>query len=176
MSGVPPVIDAFTQETQHTQSVVVARLTSEGITAAAAARLVQEAGETEVLKQVEALPFRKVRDRAAALVSSIRDRWEVPADCVKHREVQRRVVEKAEKQQQASVVASYRDKCRAELLSRFSALPVAQREALEARAVALYRQEQPAAARLMLGRSLGASVVQGYVLRLLAENGEVAHV
>jgi hypothetical protein len=173
MSGVLPVRNAHTQETQHTQSDVVASLASHGITVAAARRLVQEAGEEEVLKQLEALPFRNCRDRAAVLAQSIRDRWEVPAAYLKHKQQQRRVVEKQQKQQQAAVLASYREKCREQLLNRFSVLPMGQKQALEAQAVALYRQEQPVAARLMLGRSVGAAVVQEYILRLLARE-EVA--
>jgi G:T/U-mismatch repair DNA glycosylase len=133
--------------------------------------LVEQAGEEEAMKQVQALPFRSCRDRAAVLVKSIRERWDAPSECLKQQEQQQRAAVHAEKQRQSAIVASYRAKCRGELLSRLSGLPAAQKLALEARAVALYRHEQPAAARLMLGRSVGASVVQDYMLRLFAEEG-----
>lgn len=164
--------DALTQETSTgSSSGVVASLIREGVTAAAAAQLVADQGEAEVREQLEALPHRKARDRAAVLVQSIRQRWAVPSALEAYRQAQRRQQEQQARSRAVAVVAADRAQRQAEELRRLSGLSAGEREALEARALALWQQEQPAAARLMAGRSGSAAVVQGYMLRLLAGGG-----
>lgn len=190
MSGVlSSNTDALTQETStHTGPglvtiakteqegrSVVASLIAEGVTPPVAARLVLESGSEVAREQVEALPFRKPRDRAAVLVQSIRQRWAVPVALEASRETRRQEAKRAERARVVAVAAADREKGRQDLLARLSGLSTAQREALEARALAMWQEEQPAAARLMAGRSMAGAVVQGYVLRLIsAEGGEVA--
>ena len=156
-------------KTEQEGGSVVASLIAEGVTPPVAARLVLESGEEVAREQVEALPFRKPRDRAAVLVQSIRQRWAVPVALEAFREARRQEAQRAERARVVAVAAAEREKGRQELLARLSGLSTAQREALEAHALALWQEEQPAAARLMAGRSMAGAVVQSYVLRLLGD-------
>jgi hypothetical protein len=173
VSGVLPVIDAYTQDTTTTQiaSGVVAELVKIGVTLGVAVQLLNEAGEAELQKQVQALPFRKVQDKAAALVQSIRQRWEVPAAYQKQQQQQQAASQRAFKAVAAAQVASYQENLRAERLARLSGLPVGIYDALQQQAVALWKQEQPAAARIMAGKVAAGPIVQAYMLRLLEVQG-----
>lgn len=139
---------------------VAGELVAVGVSASTACALVAEYGEEVCKVQLASLPLRKAVDRSAVLVASIRQSWAIPEQ----------VKESAQKAQNALVRAiesSEREKHRASLLERFSGLPARAQEAIEQRARSLWHLEQPQAARIMAGKAASASVVRGYVLRIL---------
>lgn len=174
VSGVLSLeVDALTQETTTDTTGVVASLIEQGVTHQVAEDLLRSHSEDEVREQVESLPFRKSRDRAAVLVASIRQRWSPPAALGAFRQAQCRADRQASKARAAAVVSAERANRQQDLLRRLSGLSAGERESLEARALALWQQEQPAAARLMAGRSMAGAIVQGYALRLISEGNSV---
>lgn len=131
--GLP--VDAHTQETQQTQAApVVASLAQEGITETTAAQLVAEAGPEEARKQLEALPYRKAKDRAAVLVASIRGRWDVPRAFVEALERKQREAQDAQRRALAAALDQKRAEQRAQVETALSGLSEAAYAALEARA------------------------------------------
>lgn len=151
-----------------------AELVALGVAPGAAVALVAEAGEGECLKQIHCLPYRKAADSSAVLVASIRGRWSVPASMARENDRRATAARRAAADEARLVRARAAAASRSELLERVKALPGAVRESLEARALALWESESPAAAKLMAGRVGGAAVVQQYVLRLF-ESGEVGY-
>ena len=154
---------------------LVRALCDAGVTAWTATLLLRERGETECREQLAALPHRKAEDPAAVLVASIRNRWAMPGALVREREKQRREADRAAKSRARAIVEQHQQQARAALLDRLNALPRSLYASLEARAVSLWHQEQPAAARLMAGRPGGAAVVHGYMVRILETEGGAVH-
>ena len=154
---------------------LVRALCDAGVTAWTATLLLRERGETECREQLAALPHRKAKDPAAVLVASIRDRWAMPGALVREREKQRREADRAARGRARAIVEQHQQQARAALLDRLTALPGALYASLEARAVSLWHQEQPAAARLMAGRPGGVAVVHGYMVRILEAEGGGVH-
>jgi hypothetical protein len=85
----------------------------------------------------------------------------------KQQQKERKQAAEARQKTVQAILDADRAKRAAEQSARLSGLTTGQKQALEARAVALYQQEQPGAARVMLGKQAGASVVNVYMLRLL---------
>ncbi len=149
-------------------SPVVNRLLALGVSPQIAPQLVRTHGEAVVLAQLDALPHRNARNRAATLVASVLNRWQLPAGCV---DAQRRVREQGQKTAYKALQAAHRaevDRKRQIAQERLSALPEAEKTALEQRAREALKRERPAAARLMLGTRGGAAWVQA---RMLADLG-----
>jgi DNA-binding PadR family transcriptional regulator len=145
-------------------SPVVNRLLALGVSPQIAPQLVRTHGEAVVLAQLDALPHRNARNRAATLVASVLHRWQLPAGCV---DAQRRVREQGQKTAYKALQAAHRaevDRKRQIALERLSALPEAEKTALEQRAREALKRERPAAARLMLGTRGGAAWVQARML------------
>ena len=178
MSGVLPVRDAYTQNATTQPDAarglpasaagVVVSLVDAGVSPEVASTLVRDFGERECSEQVAALPYRRAREGAAVLVASIRGRWAVPMALVREREKAQRAAERAAKIRAAAVVQAQREKARATAENAFLGLSGAERDSLRLRAVAAWQTEQPAAARMMLGRPAGELVVKAFMLRLLA--------
>jgi hypothetical protein len=139
---------------------IIADLAAAGVSVSTARRLIDSYGEGVCRLQLQALPYRKAVDRSAVLVASIRGSWAIP-------EQVRKCAQKAQKAAVRRSVVESEDKHRSALMERLSALPTAVREALEHRALSLWKQEQPAAARIMGDRPSAASVIRSYTLRLL---------
>jgi hypothetical protein len=149
-------------------SAVVNRLLGLGVSPVIAAQLVRTHGEALVLAQVEALPHRNARNKAATLVASVLHRWQLPAGCV---EAQRRARDQEQKTAYKALQAAHRaevDRKRQIAQERLHGLPEAEKTALEQQAREALKQELPAAARLMLGTRAGAAWVQA---RMLADLG-----
>ena len=64
---------------KQTGDPVVASLTAAGITESVAAKLVLEHGPGHCQTQLDWLPYRKARNKAAVLVKAIQERWAAPA-------------------------------------------------------------------------------------------------
>jgi hypothetical protein len=167
-TGAQPV---GSSEKAEQPSAVVNRLTALGVSSPIAAQLVRTHGEAAVLAQLEALPFRKPRNQAAALVASVLNRWQLPSACS---EAQRGAQDRARKSSAMALEAAARAseaQRRAEARKRLDALPEGERRALEQRVRAALASELPAAARLMLPSRAGAAWVQARMLADL-EGGE----
>jgi hypothetical protein len=168
-SGVQPV---GSSEQAEQPSAVLNRLLGLGVSPVIAAQLVRTHGEVLVLAQIEALPHRNARNKAATLVASVLHRWQLPAGCV---EAQRRARDQEQKTAQKALQAAQKveaDRKRQIALERVNVLPEAEKAALEQQAREALKRELPAAARLMLGTRAGAAWVQA---RMLADLGrEVA--
>lgn len=143
-------------------------LIQRGVSPFMAVHLVSVHGSEVVREQLEALPYRKVIDRAAALVASIRGRWSLPGALVARREEQRQRAERAAKRALAAAQAREAAERREEGLKRLSGLSEAESAALEAAAREALTRELPAAARLMLPTAAGAAMVRA---RMLAQLG-----
>ena len=154
---------------------LVQALCNAGVTASIAALLVRERGERECREQLATLSYRKANDPSAVLVAAIRDRWAMPGALVREREKQRREADRAARVQARAIVQKHQEQARAAVLDRLTALPGALYASLEARAVSLWHQEQPAAARIMQGRCGASAVVHGYMLRILEGEGGGVH-
>ncbi|WP_337173512.1 helix-turn-helix domain-containing protein [Paludisphaera sp.] len=61
-------------------SSTVEQLVGSGVTRSVAEALASKFGDDQVSRQIEALPHRKPKDRAATLVSSIREDWALPEE------------------------------------------------------------------------------------------------
>jgi hypothetical protein len=149
-------------------SAVVNRLLALGVSPLIAPQLVRTHGEAVVVAQLDALPHRNARNRAATLVASVLNRWQLPAGCV---DAQRRAREQGQKTAYKALQAAHRaevDRKRQIALERLHGLPEAEKTALEQRAREALKCELPAAARLMLGTRAGAAWVQA---RMLADLG-----
>lgn len=114
--------------------VVAKMLTAEGVSATVAATIATEANEADVREQVAALPHRKPRDRAAVLVASVRERWELPATY--RAEQRKREIEaaRARERDRDDVLAIALEKTRSQALKRLDSMPRNERVELEARA------------------------------------------
>lgn len=150
---------------------LLGELCAVGVAPAVARSLVAVHGVEVCRKQVQALPLRKAKDKAALLVAAIAGRWTIPATRNEQAEKQQKQAAQARQKAAQAILEQDRAKRAAQDTARLAGLSTGQREALEARAVALYRQEQPGAAAVMLGKRCGAVVVQGYMLRLLDAGG-----
>ena len=64
---------------KQTGDPVVASLTASGVTESVAAKLVLEHGPGHCQTQLDWLPYRKARNKAAVLVKAIQERWAAPA-------------------------------------------------------------------------------------------------
>ena len=157
------------------ESPVFLALCDAGVTASTAVQLLTERGERECLEQLESLPYRKPKEAAAVLVASIRGRWAMPGALVREREKQRREADRRARVQARAIVQKHQRQVQAASLDRLSALPGTLYASLEARAVSLWHQEQPAAARIMQGRCGASAVVHGYMLRILEGEGGGVH-
>ncbi len=144
ISGV--VFRGLTSKTQHTQdattcttqesepSASVVALIQEGVFPPVAAQLLVEYGEEAVIEQVEALPHRSARDRAAMLVKSIRETWSIPAALRRQREKEQQEAQKAAKQAAEVILARKQAEERQKREKRLSELSDGERAALEQRA------------------------------------------
>lgn len=141
---------------------LVAELAAVGVSASTARTLLASHGEEVCRLQLAALPHRKAADRSAVLVASIKGQWAIPEQVQKS-------AQKAQKAAVRAIQADEREKHRAGLLERFQALPQAAQEQIQQRALTLWRQEQPQAARIMQGKPSAAGVVRAYALRILEE-------
>ncbi len=167
-TGAQPV---GSSEQAEQPSAVVNRLTALGVSSVIAAQLVRTHGEAAVLAQIQALPFRKPRNQAAALVASVLNRWQLPSACS---EAQRRAQDQGRKSSAMALEAAARaseSQKREEARKRLDALPEDERRALEQQVRAMLASELPAAARLMLPSRVGAAWVQARMLAHL-EGGE----
>ncbi len=164
-TGVQPV---GSSEQAEQPSAVVNRLLGLGVSPVIGAQLVRTHGEAAVLAQIEALPHRNARNKAATLVASVLHRWQLPAGCV---EAQRRARDQEQKTAHKALQAAQNveaDRKRQIALERLNGLPEAEKTALEQRVRAALASELPAAARLMLPSRVGAAWVQA---RMLIELG-----
>ncbi len=178
MSGVSPyrsdASDALTHETTTAQEersevagACVVALCAKGVSKAVAVSLVAQHGEETCSEQVQALAYRRADEPAAVLVASIRGNWPVPVALERERQARKVADQKAQKAAHRAVLASHREKIRAEQLARLRGLPAVAYEHLRVQAVALWQQEQPAAARIMGTGRAGVAIVEGYMMRLL---------
>lgn len=135
-----------------TQTGVVASLVAEGVLKHVAVQLVEQLGEDPVQEQLQALPHRKPKDRAAVLVSSIKQSWPLPETF--KAAVARKQKEAAEAQNRAmkAELAKKRESARQETKAAFYGLPDAVRADLLDRAASALRVELPAAWRMMQNR------------------------
>lgn len=154
---------------------LVEALCDAGVSASIAAGLVADRGANECREQLEALPYRKPKDAPAVLVAAIRGKWAMPGALVRERERKALEAKKSARVQARAIVQARQQEQQSTLLSRLSALPTALYASLEARAVNLWHQEQPAAAKIMQGRSGASSVVQRYMVRILEMEGGGIH-
>ena len=154
---------------------LVEALCNAGVSASIAAGLVADRGANECREQLEALPYRKPSDAPAVLVASIRGKWAMPGALVREREKKALEVVRSARVQARAIVQAKQQEQQNTLLSRLSALPGSVYASLEARAVNLWHQEQPAAAKIMQGRSGASSVVQRYMVRILEMEGGGVH-
>jgi hypothetical protein len=136
-----------------------------------AAQLVRDFGEEQVQQQLAALPCRKAEDRASVLVASVRGRWSLPAVFLREQRRAREAAVKAAQGAAQAVLARKREQDRETLLSRLSGLSEGDYQRLQDRARSALMSEQPAAARLMLGRSVGEVWIRDRMLRLLTAEG-----
>ena len=184
ISGV--VFRGLTSKTQHTQdattcttqesepSASVVALIQEGVFPPVAARLLAEYGEEAVTEQVEALPHRSARDRAAVLVKSIRERWPIPAALRRQREKEQQEAQKAAKRGAEAALARKHAEERQEREKRLSGLSEAERKTLEEQAQEEVLRERGAAARLaerLNGPAWKAMVRKKMLSRLAVNSG-----
>lgn len=139
---------------------LVGELVRVGVSVSTAQTLIASYGEEVCRLQLQALSHRKAADKSAVLVASIRGSWAIP-------QVVKESAQKAQKALVRVAVVSEQEKHRASLLERFSGLPARAKEAIEQRALSLWQQEQPQAARIMAGKAAAGSIIRGYALRIL---------
>jgi hypothetical protein len=138
---------------------VLDRLLALGVSPVIAAQMVRTHPEALVVAQLAALPHRKPRNQAAALVASVLHRWQLPPALA---EVQRRAREHRQETGQQALEASLKadaDRTRQIALQRLSGLPEAQKAALEQQALEALNRELPSIACQMPGSRAGAAWV-----------------
>lgn len=72
--------DAGSRATAAANTSTVEKLVGSGVTRSVAQELAKVFGDDQVSRQIEALPHRKPKDRAATLVTSIREDWSMPEE------------------------------------------------------------------------------------------------
>jgi hypothetical protein len=77
----PTVKEEDTEGVPASEDELLEKLVQAGITRAVAEQIMREYGREDIMAQIKALPFRKAQDPAAILVSSILNRWNIPASC-----------------------------------------------------------------------------------------------
>lgn len=151
----------------------VSAVADEGVVPAVAAALVRRYGVQLVRVQLDALKHRTVRDRAAALVASIRQNWPIPAVMERKQEEQRKAAQRASERAFRVALDRKREEDRQAALDRLSGLPPEARAAVLDVARRSLQCEKPAAYTLMVGKAGFDAWVQTRALQLLAEGGGI---
>jgi plasmid replication initiation protein len=77
------------------------KLVQAGITRTVAEQIKREYAREDIMAQIKALPFRKAEDPAAVLVSSILNKWNIPASCQeKMKKEKQKVVEREQRDEE----------------------------------------------------------------------------
>jgi hypothetical protein len=130
---------------------VVVSLVGAGVSRKVAAALVQ-ADPAEVEQQLQALEYRKPRDRAAVLVQSIRDKWPLPAAFVSALEQKRKAAQQLADAAARAALERKRQEQRQGVSVAFLGLSAEIRGKYIERACEALHKEQPNAYHLMQGK------------------------
>lgn len=163
-------IDSLRRDTS-TQTGVVASLVAEGVFPNVAAQLVAELGEESVQKQLDALPHRKAKDRAAVLVASVKQSWPLPVAFTQAVERNRKAALEASQRAARAALESKRVEQRSQVSTVFQSLPEEARSVFLSEACEALRKEQPDAFRMMYGRAGFDAWVTGRAVKLVAARG-----
>lgn len=142
-SGVTPY-RLSTQETQDAKTTtatiqseatpdlpVVVELVKNGIGKSVAQKLAQEASEEIIRQQIEALPYRRFQDKAAFLVSAIRNAFALPAALQEEKEQKIKALKQREQAALAQALKTKREQDQQKLLEGFQKLPQHQQAELQ---------------------------------------------
>lgn len=145
-SGVTPY-RLSTQETQDAKTTtatkqpeavpdlpVVVELVKNGIGKSVAQKLAQEASEETIRQQIEALPYRRFQDKAAFLVSAIRNAFTLPAALQEEKEQKFKALKQREQAALAQALKTKREEDQQKLLEGFQRLPEAKQAELKQKA------------------------------------------
>ena len=174
-TGVPETVTHPALEVIHSGAddaegrEVVSALADVGVLPVVAVHLVKRYGLDPVRVQLEAMKHRTVRDRAGALVASIRNNWPLPSAMVKQQQEARKLALRASERAFRMAMEQNRQDDRERLLQRLRMLSEGERGAIFERARKAIQQEQPVAYRLIEGKAGFEPWVHDRVLKLLAE-------
>jgi hypothetical protein len=174
MSGVATSITDANNDTTHTLPLVAA-LESAGVTRKVAQDLAGSHPEQKILEQLAATPYRRANSPAALLVSAIRGSWSLPKSLITDHQRAAQDAQRLQKRRRMAQRGRDEAETRQRLENELKTLSSGDSEALEAAARDALRTETPAAAALMLSRGIGAGLLRGKMLDLLASGvGRVA--
>ena len=155
-------------------SELVQAVTQVGVLVSTARKLVQAHGEEAVRSQLQALPHRAARDRAAVLVKSIREAWSIPATVVQNQDKQRKDSKDSQKRQEKALRIALEHKQKQErqkLREAFQGLPEARQAAYLAEAQQQAAKDSPGAFSVLSGRYGFGPWIMDKALRLFAADG-----
>jgi hypothetical protein len=169
--AAPEAICSIPDDTE--QREVVSAIADVGVIPRVAVHLVAKHGVEPVRVQLEALKHRNVRDRAAALVASIRNNWPLPAAMVKQQQEARKLALRASERAFRVALDRKREEDRQQAVNRFYGLPGHQQAAILEQARQSLQRDMPGAYQVMQGRAGFDAVVLSRALELLAEGGRI---
>lgn len=152
-------------------SELVQAVTALGVLVSTARKLVQVHGEDAVRSQLQALPHRSARDRAAVLVKSIRESWSVPAAVVERQEKQHRDSEKRREKALRVALDRKQQEERQNIREAFQGLPEARKAAYLAEAQQQAAKDSPGAFSVLSGRYGFGPWIMDRALRLFVADG-----
>ena len=128
--------DAITTTATSSQGAVpdlpvVVELVKNGIGKSVAQKLAQEASEETIRQQIEALPYRRFQDKAAFLVSAIRNAFALPAALQEEKEQRVKAQKQRELAAMAQVLKTKKEQDQQRLLDGFQRLPQTQQAELQ---------------------------------------------
>lgn len=113
---------------------VVVELVKNGIGKSVAQKLAQEASEETIRQQIEALPYRRFQDKAAFLVSAIRNAFTLPAALQEEKEQRAKAQKQREQAAMAQALKQKSEQDQRKLLEGFQRLPQAKQVELQRQA------------------------------------------
>lgn len=172
-NNTPEAVPAPQAEVSEQAAVVVVQVCKLGVSQIAAERLVADEGIEVVADQLEKLPHRTARDKAAVLFASVKGKWGLPAGLLKaHDEARKKEAQHAYAQLRQDEHERLNQQKESSQKS-FDGLPDAIREEIESEAKAIILKNHPRA----LGRMGYSGLVKAECLRLYEDrfkSGSVA--
>lgn len=152
-------------------SEMVKAMAALGVLLSTARKLVQVHGEDSVRSQLQALPHRSARDRAAVLVKSIRESWAVPAAVVEKHEKQHKDAQRRQEKAFRQALEAKQQQERQKLREAFQELPEARKAAYLAEAQQQAAKDSPGAFSVLSGRYGFGPWIMEKALRLFEADG-----
>jgi len=132
--GEPMVRYMFSRTAKDLPGGIIGDLVFLGVSSTTAQELVESFNEADIRQQMEWLPFRRPKDKAALLVKAIRERWVAPDSWRRHQEAQKNAQVIYEKRRERKQLDDREDELHDEVERRLAELSGQERDELWAEA------------------------------------------